>query len=423
MIQSTRINDNIFLHYIPMEKLKTTTLGLFIHRAMSEEEASKNALLASVLKRGCKLCKDGASIAKYLQNLYGASFGSLIQKKGDDQVISFAMESISDKYAPNGEKLLDSLTDLLLSVVFEPVVINGGFDKDIVNQEKANLKDRINGLINDKREYAVYRCVSAMCENEPVGIYRYGSAEGVDRVDEVSLYEHYKKIITSSVIDIYICGDTDVESIKNKISAYTDKMSFAKAEIACGKAVPQSGEIKTVKDNLDVTQGKLAIGFRTNIVSTDKDYYGLVVANSIFGAGAHSKLFNNVREKLSLAYYAASRLYKQNGLMVMDAGIEFENYQKAYDETLVQLENIKKGDITENEFDSSIKAIVNSLNSYYDDQNYMTDWYLSQRPNNTEISIDEMIEGIEKVTMEDVKNAARKIQIDTVYFLAGKEEN
>lgn len=423
MIQNTKINNNIYLHYIPMEKLKTTTIGLFIHRPLTKEDASKNALLPHILKRGCKLCGNGEEIAKYLQNLYGATLYGGITKKGNNQVISFEAETISDAYAANNEKLLLSLMDLLLSSVFEPITENDGFNKDIVAQEKANLKDRITSLINDKRSYATMRCTEEMCSDEPAGINKFGNIESVDKIDEKNLYEYYKQIITSSVIDIYICGNAQMSDIENKINEYIRGMNFIAGEMNRGEAKAQKGNIKNVTDRMDVTQGKLAMGFRTNILSTDDDYWALVVANSIFGAGAHSKLFNNVREKLSLAYYASSMLEKYNGLMFVNAGIEFDNMQKAYDEILLQLDNLKNGDISDVEYNSSIMAILNSLESYNDDQNYMTEWYLSQRSAGTEYSIEYMKEQIKKVTIADAANAAKKIELDTVYFLCGKEDN
>lgn len=423
MINTEKINENIFLHYIPMDKLKTTTLGLFIHRAVSKEEVSANALLARVLKRGCKKYNDSTKIAKYLQNLYGASFYGGVNPKGSDQIISFVTGGISDKYAPDGEKILEGMSELLLSVVFEPLAEDGAFKKDIVEQEKANLKDRINGLINDKRSYAIQRCKSEMCKGEPAGIYHLGSVEEVDKIDECRLYEHYKNVISNSVIDIYVCGEADISGIKNKLEEYISRLEFNTAAIAKCEARKQFGDIKRVTDRLDVTQGKLALGFRTNILPTDADYFALMTANSVFGSGAHSKLFNNVREKMSLAYYAASRLEKQSGIMLVDAGIQFENFEKAYDETLVQLRELQNGNISEEELDASIKAIVNVLETYKDDQVYMIEWYLSQKVDGTNYTIEQVKEKIEKVTVDDVKAAAEKIQLDTVYFLAGKEEN
>lgn len=420
-MQEISINSNITLKYIPMTKLKTTTVGIFIHRPLTKEEASKNAVLPYVLRRGCALCHDAEAVSKYLENLYGAALSGTVIKRGDDQIIYFDAETISDKYAAGGEKLVSELLRLLLSVIFEPNTVDGGFDEAILNQEKSNAKDRILALMNDKRTYASLRCQEEMCEGENFAISRLGTAEGIDDIAAKSLYSYYKSIITSSPIDIYVCGDTDTLRIEKIIHEYVDKMEFSTPSLPQTQILKKSAPVKNVSEEMDVAQGKLSIGFRTNVKPTDTDYPALSVMNSVFGAGAHSKLFNNVREKLSLAYYASTQIEKLKGLIVVNAGIEFDNFQKAYDEILVQLEEIKSGNITELEYTSSISSLINSLESYYDDQRYLQNFYLGEYISGTNRSIDEVKEQIKQVTIEDIKKVASKLELDTVYFLKGKE--
>ncbi len=413
-----KINSNINLYYIPMTKLKTTTIGIYIHRELKEDEVSKNAVLPYVLKRGCKLCPDSAKIAEYLENLYGASFGASVLKRGDDQIIYFGFETISDKYAPNGEKLAGSVAKLMMSVIFEPTA----FEDDIIGQEKKNAKDRIMAAMNDKRQYATIRCAEEMCAGDRFALRALGTSEGVDAVTADGLKAHYENIITSSAIDIYVCGDADINALSEEIKKYTDKIVFEEANIPKSKLFESKGAVKNVTDHMDVVQGKLCMGFKTGISAGSPDYTALTVMNSVYGAGAHSKLFNNVREKLSLCYYASSNLVKDKGIMFVNAGIEFKNFQKAYDEILAQLETVKNGEISELEFTSSINAVINELESYRDDQHLMQMFCLGQKIAGTNYSIDELKEKTSKVTIEDIKNVAAKTELDTVYFLAGKEE-
>lgn len=422
MLENININSNIRLHYIPLTKLKTTTMGVYIHRSLNSEEASYNALLPYVLKRGCKLCSDTEATAKYLENLYGAKISTAVIKRGDDQIMYFDAEVISDRYAPEHEPLLLNLTELLLSMIFEPAVKNGSFNEDFVSQEKINAADRLEALKNDKRTYASIRCQEEMCRGEAFAISRLGTVEGINGINAKSLYNYYKKIITSSFIDIYVCGDADINSIKEKISGKVNEMSFESAQIPKTEILSADREVNNVTDKMDVVQGKMSIGFRTGIKPTDTDYAALTVMNSVFGAGAHSKLFNNVREKLSLAYYASSQLEKYKGLLIVNSGIEFENFQKAYDETLVQLENIRKGDISDMEFDSSVSAVLNSLESLKDDQRAMQNFYLGEEVSGTRMDIEDKKKAVRSVTKEDVAKAAKKLELDTVYFLTGKEE-
>lgn len=300
-MKSININSNINLYYIPMTKLKTTTIDVYIHRDLNEEESSLNALLPYVLKRGCRLCSDSEAISKYLENLYGAGIGVGVLKRGDDHILHVAFETISDKYAPNGEKLCDSVIDLMLSIMFEST----SFSDEIVEQEKKNAKDRIMAMMNDKRQYAVEHCIETMFEGENYAISKLGTQEGIDKITADNLKKHYENIITSSVIDIYICGDADANALAEKIKKYTGKIAFKNADIPKTEIYVPKNEVKNVTDKMDVVQGKLCMGFSTDIKPTDSDYPALMVANSIFGGGAHSKLFNNVREKLSLCYYAS----------------------------------------------------------------------------------------------------------------------
>lgn len=420
-MKTIQINENIKLNYINMTKLKTTSVGIYIHRPLTKKNASYDTLLAAVLKSASRLYPSREDIAASLDNLYGATMGSTVLKMGEDHIIYFDAETISDKYTPNGEKLLSELLRLLMSVVFEPKVCDGAFDEKIVEQERQGVLDRIDAFINDKRQYASSRCQEETARGTDFAIMRYGDKATISQITPKSLYEYYKSIITSSVIDIYVCGDADINTAVSAVTDYVSELNFEKAEVTKTQIIDRDvTEVNSVTEAMDVTQGKLAMGYITGIKPDDADYYALVVFNSVFGAGAHSKLFNNVREKLSLAYYASSQLEKFKGMLIVNAGIEFQNFEKARDEVMMQLEEIKQGNISYHEFTSSINAIVNTCNSYYDDQRALATYYLSDSITATNRTLDEYISEIKKVTVEDVANVAKKLKLDTVYFLTGK---
>ena len=421
-MESVKINENINLNFISMTKLKTTSVGVYIHRPLTKKDASYNALLPMVLKSASRLYPSREDIAAQLDNLYGATMGSAAIKMGEDHIIYFDAETISDKYTPNGEKLLSELLKLMMDVIFDPKTENNGFDAKITEQEKKNALDKIDAFINDKRQYASSRCQSETSRGTNFEIMRFGDKETLSEITSQSLYEYYKSIINSSVIDIYICGDADINEACNTVSEYISGIEFDAATFKKTEILKRDIQnINDVTERMDVAQGKLAMGYITNVAPGDSDSYALTVFNSIFGAGAHSKLFNNVREKLSLAYYASSQLEKHKGILVVNAGIEFENFLKARDEVMAQLEEIKNANISEHEFTSSINAIVNMCSSYYDDQRALASFYLSQSVAETNTTLEEYIENIKKVTIDDVVGVAKKLQLDTVYFLAGKK--
>lgn len=416
-----QINKNISLCYIPMTKLKTTTIGVYIHRPLTEDEISANAVLPYVLKSGCRMCRDRGEIALYLENLCGASMGAAIMKRGDDQIMYFDAETISDKYAPQGEKLVSGLLSLLMSVLFEPNITDGAFDAEVVSLEKKNAKDRIAAVMNDKRSYAALRCTEEMCKGGVYALPKLGIAEGVDALTEKTLAEHYGGIITSSAVNIFICGEADIEDAEKTIRSYTDKMTFTPAHIPSSGLFERSGGVKNITEKMNVTQGKLAMGFRTGVAPSDEDYPALCVFNSVFGAGAHSKLFNNVREKLSLAYYASSILENYKGIIFVNAGIEFKNFETARDEILRQLGEVKSGNVTDTELQSSITDITSSLEEYCDDQRMLQSFFLSELMMGTNRDIERVKADIASVTKERVIAVSQKIELDTVYFLTGEE--
>ncbi len=416
------VNSNITLKYIPMTKLKTTTLAAYIHRPLCKDEVSLNALLPYVLKMGSKKYPTTEALSKQFESLYGASFGTSILKRGEDQILYFDCETISDKYALGGEKLLLELTKTLLCVIFEPNVNDGAFESSIFEQERKNAKDRILSLMNDKRTWASQRCQEEMCANTNFALSAFGTTDALDNLSSKALYSHYKAIIASSPIDFYICGEADTDEIVSLIKEYTSHIEFKTPKLAGTQILKKDAPKKDVIEEMNVTQGKMSIGFRTNISPCDADYPALIVFNSIYGAGAHSKLFNNVREKLSLAYYASSQLERFKGLMIVNAGIEFENFEKAYNESLLQLEEIKNGNISELEFTSSIQSIINSYNTLYDDQRHLQNFYLGEHITGTNRDIEKAKEQILSVTKDDVVKVAKKLELDTVYFLKGKAE-
>ncbi len=417
-MESIKVNSNINLYHIPMTKLKTTTIGVYLHRPLCEEEVSKNAVLPYVLKRGCRLCPSSEAIAEYLENLYGARFGAYTMKLGDDQIIYFGFETIADKYTAEGERVTEDILKLAMSVIFEPA----SFKEDILEQEKKNARERIMAEMNDKAVYAMLRCGQEMCKGDSFALSTLGTIEGVDAVTADNLSEHYNKIITSSVMDIYVCGECDINTAAEKIKEYTSSIAFNESVLPQSKMFDGTGEVKKVTDRMEVAQGKLSMGLKTGVCPDSPDYPACMVFNSVFGGGTHSKLFNNVREKLSLCYYASSSLVKNKGIMFVNAGIEFENFEKAYNEILAQLDSIRNGEISDFEFTSSISAIQNDLESYKDNQRMMQVYYLGQRVAGTDYDIDTLKEKIGRVTAEEVAEIAKKTELNTVYFLAGKEE-
>lgn len=414
------IQKNINLYYITDEKYKTVSMSLFLHRKLSRDEATFNAMLSKILRCGTQSKKDISALNLYAEELYGTLYDVNITKKAYAQSIVSSVNFLSDKYTE--ESIVSQGIEFMLDLIFKPFVQDGAFDKSYLDVEKQNLKDDIEGLVNDKRSYANFRCIEEMCKGEDNAVFEFGYLEDIDKIDEINLYNHYKNIITTSPIDIFVVGSVDIDEVVHYIKNYFAGFEFNIKPIApCKADLSKVKNIRYVEDKFDVNQGKLAMGLRTAITLEDDLYYALLLGNSIFGAGAHSRLFNTVREQMSLCYYASSRLDKFRAIMLISSGIEFENFEKARDEIIKQLDNISKGDFTDEEFSVSRDFVINSYNSYKDSPYLMKDYYLGHCFSTNKDTIDEAIEKISSVTKEDVIKAMSCVSLDTVYFLKGKE--
>ncbi len=419
-LQKFNIRDGVNLYYINDGKYKTVSVSMYLHRPIAREEVTKNSLLAGVLASGTERFPDVRSINSYLESLYGAANDISVRRRGAVHSLVSSCSVLEQSIA--GEDLISPAVEMMFEFIFHPATEGDGFVQSYVETEKKNLKDNIESLINDKRAYADFRCMEEMCAGESAGINEYGYVEDLEAIDAKNLYEYYKGAITSSPIDIFIVGECDIEKVKAEVEEQLGRFEFNISHIEPEEENATTGEVKYVEESFDVAQGKLALGLRTFTGAEDELYYPLLVGNSLFGSGAHSKLFNNVREKSSLAYYVSSRLDRFYKVMLISSGIEFKNYERARDEILQQLDLMKEGSFTEDELEIAKDFIVNQYRSYLDSPYMLRTFYLNQIRSGKVDTIDKAIEKVRAVSADEVVDAFSKITLDTVYFLKGREE-
>lgn len=414
-----KINKRINLLCEKTNKFKTFSISFYFHNELKEDTAALNALLPYVLKMGSKNYKDMTVISNTLEDLYGGTFDCSVVKKGENQIIGFNFEFVSPEYIKNDPGYMDKVYSFIFDIIFNPLTENGGFLSEYVSREKENMIDYIEGIINDKKEYAQLRCMEEMCKGENYSVFKYGSIEKIREITSERLYEHYGKFISEGRIDVFLIGNIEADVLEERIKAL--KLADKYAGYPTTYLKLKSEGVKEIEDRFDVAQGKISLGFRTNITSKSPEKYAMSVFNSIYGSGAHSKLFNNVREKLSLCYYAYSRIDSFKGIMCVNSGVEFKNFKMAYDEMLVQLNDIKEGKIEDSEMDAAKKALINVLSSVKDSHSAIEDYMLNGLINGNIVEISDYTDNIRKVTKEDVIRAAEKIELDTVYYLKGGE--
>lgn len=394
---------------IETKAFKTNECAIMLTMPLCKNEITMNALIPQVLRSGCETYKTQYEIGKELEKMYGASLNCATEMRGDYYIMKFYVEVINEKYLPVKEKITQEAFDLLLNVIFHPYVENGGFKKEYVDREKSNLKKIIESRQDNKASYAYGRCIEEMFKNEPYGVYSYGKISELEKIDEINLFQHYKKIIQECRIDTYVVGEnTDNLNIP----------SFEKKNIEVQKNEHEiQKEPRIINEELDVTQGKLLLGLDTR--SDNK--FATVMYNTILGGGANSKLFQNVREKEHLAYSASSRYIKRKNAIIISTGIELSNYDKAISVIKKQLEDMKNGKITDSEIESARKLIVSSMKEIPESQDALILFDFDQRLFAENYKLEEYIKNIESVTKEQIIDVANNISINTIYYLRDRK--
>lgn len=419
-IKSVELCRGVNLRFIGTDKFKTNRISFYIHLPLNRETVTAAALLPRVLKRGTEKYPTMSDISKRAEELYGAAVGSGIGKSGDVQLVRFNIEFVNDKFI--SESIEKDVIELLKQLVLCPKTENGAFCAEYVKQEKENAKSAILGLINDKKEYAGVRCNEIMFEGDPYGIFEYGSVEDLEKIDEKNLYEFYRTLIETAAIDIIVSGGFDEGKIIDEVkSVFGECLSgrTAAAETTAIAKIEENISVKRVTEPMAVTQSKLCMGFNCGTDPLSDEYYGLRLFCCVFGGSPFSKLFNNVREKLSLAYYVFSAVERRKGCMKISAGIEADKFDAAYDEIMLQLEKMKSGDFADDEIVSAKKYMATGMNSVKDSLAATESFYMEQILLGADETPDGVLEKINAVTRDDIRAAANKVQTDTVYFLKG----
>ena len=392
---------------IQTKKFKTNVYALYLTIPMKSEDITYNALIPTILKRGCEKYTDQLKISKKLEEMYDATLGIGISKTGNNEVLKFYIESLNNNYIPKNEDLSKTSIEMLLNIVMHPLIINGKFDEDYVRQEKENLKKVIQSRKDNKDTYANNRLLEEMFKEQPFGQYKFGKIEEIEKITSEKLYQKYKELISKSKKNLYIVGDIlDLDIEKYQIK---EKENDIIKEFPVTKTVKE----KIVKESGDVTQGKLVIGLNTPNIENEK----IALYNTILGRGANSKLFLNVREKEGLAYSAGSTYLKRNNTILIISGIEITKYDKAIEVIKKQLEDIKNGNITEKEMEDAKQFINSGLNLINESSENMIEYDFDKELYSEEKDIEKYRAKIEKITKNDIEEIAKQITINTIYFL------
>jgi len=422
------IKTGIKIHEIQTNKFKTNLLAVFLSMPIAKENVTKNSLLLAVLRRGSKNMPTQEQISQEMEEMYGASFDCGLDKTGDNHILKFYLEAVNDKFLPQtDENMLKTSIEKLLEIIFNPLVENEAFKEEYVKQEKENVKRIIEGKPDNKARYAFDRCIEEMYKDQPYGLYKYGYIEDLEQITAQELYNYYKDMISKCKIDIFVSGNInestsiveqneDIQNLQEREPNYKVNRIEAKEEV----------QEKEVVEEMDVTQGKLTIGLDLHLENEEQKYDAMLY-NAILGGTANSKMFQEVREKASLAYTAGSSYVRYKSNIFIKCGIEIKNYEKAMEIIRKQLEDMKNGVFTDEDIENAKKGIISGIKAIDDEQDTEITYFFGQELTDTKTSLDEYMEKIQNVTKEDIIKVANSVTVNTVYFLkdisSAKEEN
>lgn len=420
----SELMPGVQLTAVQTNKFKTCLLAITFLEPLSAETAAQNALLPAVLRRGTKNHPDMIALSAALDELYGGAIEPMVRKKGETQCIGFVGSFLDDQFLPKKRSLLESAATLMGEIILNPVGELESFEETYLESEKANLINRIRGRINDKQQYAIYRLISLMCSGEAYGVDKLGEEADVAAITAEGLWQRYQTLLHTAPIELYYCGSAPIERVEAVLKDALMGLPQGKRSIESniGKKDEPCQTARYFGDAMEVTQGKLTMGFRFDKPCTDPMTAAtMLVFNAIFGGSTNSKLFMNVRERLSLCYYANSMADKHKGIVLVSSGIAFDQYDRAKDEILAQLDDCRKGKIEADELESARRYVVNNLRTTMDAQSKLEDYWLGQAVANREDAPDILEKAVESVGLEEIKSLANKLCLDSVYFLRGKE--
>ncbi len=404
------------LWVLPDKRFKNVAVRAWLHRPL-DARATETALLPSVLRRGCRRQPTLARIAGFLENLYGASYGADVSKSGERHLLSFSLDVVNDRFVPRGGKVLGEGARFLSRLLTQPVRQGKGLHRAYVEGEKENLRRLIEALVNDRGAYAYERCVRIMCEGEAFARYEYGRVEDLPGIDAGSLAAFHREVLETAPAEFFVAGDVSPAAMEKLFRGAFTWKNRRPVTPPAPELRPAPAVHRETIEKMDVEQGHLVIGARTGVTWADDGVFALVFANGILGGFPHSKLFRNVREREGLAYAAGSSTDMSKGLLFISAGIDPAKYERAVRVIREQLDALQQGDISDEELDKTRASLVNRVRSREDSPSSKIAWFHELNIWGRRMTAAEAMARYEGLSRDDAVAAARRVKLDTVYFL------
>lgn len=418
MIQTLTLSTGVTLRCYTDQRFKQGRLSLQLVRPMCREEAAMNALLPMVLLRGTARYPDLRAITMRLDDLYGASVGDLVRRVGDYQTTGLYCGFAEDRFAMAGDEILAPVVALLGELLLDPVLESGVFREEYVQSEKRNLICDIEAQRNDKTAYAGTQLLKTMCREDPFAIPRLGEREQVEAITAQGLYEHYRRILRESRIELFYVGSAPTQRIAELVMGLIGRIDRCYVNLPPQSVFHDAGPVHN-RQEMDIAQSRLCMGFVTSITNRDREFAAMQVLNTVLGAGMTSKLFLRIREEMSLCYSIGSGYYGSKGIITVSAGIDADKEDVVRREVLAQLAACAQGDITPQELAAARAAVLSSLRSVTDSPGTIEGYFATAALSGLWLDLSQYRQAVTAVTGEDVRAAAETVRYHSSFFLKG----
>ncbi len=414
----TRLSEGVTLTAVFGDKSKSQSLLVNMTLPLDAGNATNTSLLYKVMLRGSARYPSVKELCAVCEDNYACSIDVNQSKTGEMLTLSFGLSCLKNEYAINNEDIFKRGIELLGEFIFDPYFVNGEFDAKYLEREKSSLREQMLAVANNKPRYAVKRAVELMCEGEAYSVQSGGDMKLIDAVTPASLTKFYFYLMNNAVVNIIFAGNYDEDSLCGAVKEY---LPFAPrpSSLPETKYVNRADKVRSFSENADTEQSTLVMGFRIDGEPWKKISPSLTLFIDIFSQSPISKLFMNVREKRSLCYYCTSSLDRRKGVMFVTSGIDESKSKKVRDAVLAELDNVKNGVVSKEEFESAVSSVINACKAVTDDTSQLCSYYGTKILQEYVVSPEEYIKEIEKVTLDDVVNAAKGITPDTVFLLKG----
>ena len=417
IINRRKIADGVYFSSITDKRYKKNLISVAFSTQLSEDTATENVIVPVLLTKCNSKLPTYKAFNNKMSRLYASGIGGTAGRQYDLQTISFGAYYLDDIYALSGEKMTGIMTDILIDCLTSPVTENGVFSEKFVELEKKTVIDNIETAINDKRSYAIERAMKTICKGEPASVCSYGTVEKAKLITPDSAYKAYRRMLETMPCEIICTGCSDFDGVAEKFAAAFEKAGRHDIENTTIALSPVKTQTEEVTERLTVNQSKLVLGFKSH----SDDDAALVLLQKIFGGTTSSKLFRNVREKMSLCYYCSAARNDLKGIMLVNSGVENENIEKTKEAVIDQLEEIKNGNFTNEDINFAEMAIKNDFKSVADSAGNVSNWYFDCIRKNDIVTPEEKLERYLGVSKERIIAAAKSMVLDSVYVLTGNE--